>query len=187
MHFIRQQLVNILYYLDGECTQPDVQGVPPGTPTQPGNATISQIAHFAILNQCVLEEQAQANTLKHVFSHTPHNYVDHLLFHLAGVIVSPGATSSQHALALQINAAINNVKAWLGQVHRDAVQLLHMTDSQLVGISGLELLGDLEAHARYASTGQTDPSSGVMQQGAEWIYDNVERLATFDVSPYSSH
>jgi len=62
-----------------------------------------------------------------------------------------------------------------------------MTDSQLVGISGLELLGDLEAHARYASTGQTDPSSGVLQQGAEWIYDNVERLATLDVSPYSSH
>ncbi len=185
--FIRQQLVNILYYLDGECTQPDVQGVPPGTPTQPGNATIAQIAHFAILNQCVLEEQAQATALKHVFAHTPHNYVDHLLFHMAGVIVSPGATPFQHALALQINRAINNVRAWLGQVHQDAVQLLHMTDQQLGSIPALETLGDLEAHARYASTGQTDPSSGVLQQGAEWIYDNVERLATLDVSPYSSH
>jgi serine/threonine protein kinase len=185
--FIRQQLVNILYYLDGECTQADFQGVPPGIATQPGNGTIAQIAHFAILNQCVQEEQAQADALKHVFAHTPHNYVEHLLFHMAGVIVSPGATPFQHALALQINRAINNVGGWLAQVHQDAVQLLHMTDQQLVSIAGLETLGDLEAHARYASTGWTDPASGEVQQGAEWIYDNVERLATFDVSPYSSH
>jgi hypothetical protein len=185
--FIRQQLVNILYYLDGECTQADLQGLPPGTPTLPGNGTIAHIAHFAILNQCVQEEQEQADALKHVFAHTPHNYVDHLLFHLAGVIVSPGATPFQHSLALQINMAINNVRAWLAQVHQDAVQLLHMTDTQLVEISGLEILGDLEAHARYAYVGQTDPSSGVMQQGAAWIYDNVERIATFDVTPYSSH
>jgi hypothetical protein len=185
--FIRQQLVNILYYLDGECTQADFQGLPAGTSTQPGNGTIAQIAHFAILNQCVQEEQEQANALKHVFAHTPHNYVEHLLFHMAGVIVSPGATSFQHALALQINQAINNVRVWLAKVHQDAVQLLHMSDQQLVSIAGLETLGDLEAHARYASSGWTDPSSGQVQQGAEWIYDNVERLATFDVSPYTSH
>jgi eukaryotic-like serine/threonine-protein kinase len=185
--FIRQQLVNILYYLDGECTQADFQGLPSGTPTQPGNATIGHIAHFAILNQCVLEEQEQANTLKHVFAHTPHNYVDHLLFHMAGVIVSPGATPFQHTLALQINTAINNVRGSLSRVHQDAVQLLHMTDQQLTGIPALESLGDLEAHARYAYSGQTDPTSGVVQQGTEWIYDNVERLATFDVTPYSSH
>jgi hypothetical protein len=105
---------------------------------------------------------------------------------MAGVIVSPGATPFQHALALQINQAINNVRGWLAQVHQDAVQLLHMSDQQLVSVAWLETLGDLEAHARYASTGWTDPSSGQVQQGAEWIYDNVERLATFDVSPYSS-
>jgi hypothetical protein len=26
-----------------------------------------------------------------------------------------------------------------------------------------------------------------MQQGATWIYDNVERVATFDMTPYLSH
>lgn len=184
--FIRQQLVNILYYLDGECTQADLQGLPPGTPTLPGNGTIAHIAHFALLNQCVQEEQEQANALKQVFGHTSHNCVDHLLFHMTGVIQSPGATSYQRSLSLQINTAINNVKTWLGQVHQDAVRLLHMTNAQLTGISGLEILGELEAQARYAYAGRTDPSSGMMQQGATWIYDNVERLATFDVTAYLS-
>jgi len=49
------------------------------------------------------------------------------------------------------------------------------------------MLGDLEAQARYAYAGRTDPTSGVMQQGAPWIYDNVERLASYDVTPYVSH
>lgn len=164
-----------------------MQGLPPGTPTVPGNATIAHFAHFALLNQCVQEEQEQANALKHVFAHTPHNFIDHLLFHIAGVILSPGVTSYQRSLALQINTAINNVKTWLGQIHQDAKQLLGMTDTQLTGISGLEILGDLEAQARYAYAGRTDPSSGVMQQGATWIYDNVERLVTFDVTSLSSH
>jgi hypothetical protein len=105
--FIRQQLVNILYYLDGECTQADLQSLPPGTPTVPGNATIAHIAHFTLLNQCVLEEQKQADAHKHVFHHTSHNFVDHLLFHAAGVILSPGAPSFQRSLSIQINTAIN--------------------------------------------------------------------------------
>jgi hypothetical protein len=185
--FIRWQLVNILYYLDGECTRADLQGLPAGTPTVPQNATIAHIAHFALLNPCVQEEQEQAQLLKQVFHHIPHNYVDHLLFHMAGVIQSPGATSNQRALALQINTAINNVKTWLVQVRQDAEQLLHMKNAQLTQLSGLAILGDLEAQARYAYAGRTDPASGQMQQGTTWIYDNVERLATFDVTPYVTH
>jgi hypothetical protein len=185
--YLRRQLVNILYYLDGECTRADLQGLPSGTPTVPQNATIAHIAHFALLNPCVQEEQEQAQLLKQVFHHIPHNYVDHLLFHMAGVIQSPGATSNQRALALQINTAINNVKTWLVQVRQDAEQLLHMKNAQLTQLSGLAILGDLEAQARYAYAGRTDPASGQMQQGTTWIYDNVERLATFDVTPYVTH
>jgi hypothetical protein len=87
---IGQYLVNILYYLDGECTQQaDLQGLPPVTPTTPENQTI---AHFALLNPCIQEEQEQANVLKQAFHHVPQNYVDHLLFHMVGVIQSPGAS-----------------------------------------------------------------------------------------------
>jgi hypothetical protein len=185
--FIRQQLVNILYYLDGECTQADLQGVPPGTPTTPENGTIAHIAHFALLNPCVQEEQEQADLLKHVFQHVPHNYVDHMLFHLAGVIQSPGATPASHALAIQINTAVNNVKNWLGQVRLDAVQLLHMPDEQLTQLLAFEILGNLELQARSAFAGQTDPNTGNFQEGAVWIFDNIERLATLDVTAYSPH
>jgi hypothetical protein len=182
--FIRQQLVNILYYLDGECTDADLQGVPPGTPTTPQNAIIAHIAHFALLNPCVQEEQEQSETLKQVFQHVPHNYVEHLLFHMAGVILSPGVTSTSRALAVQINTAVNNVKNWLGQLHQDALQLVHMTDDQLVQPSALTLLDDLELQTRYAYAGRTDPTTGQLQNGAAWIFDNVERLANLDVTTY---
>ncbi len=185
--FMRQQLVNILYYLDGECTQADLQGVPPGTPTTPENGTIAHIAHFALLNPCTQEEQEQATLLKNVFQHVPHNYVDHMLFHLARVIQSPGATPALHALAIQINTAINSVKNWLGQVRLDAVQLLHIPGEQLTHLSAFEILGNLELQARSAFAGQTDPDTGNFQEGAAWIFDNIERLATLDVTAYSPH
>ena len=184
--FMRQQLVNILYYLDGECTSADLQGLPAGVTTAPENATIAHIAHFALLNPCVQEEQEQAETLKQVFQHTPHNYVDHLLFHMAGVLLSPGATPNQRSVALHLNTAINNVKNWLGQVHLDALQLIQMSDAQLTQDSAFTILGDLEANARYAFAGRTDPNTGDMQQGAEWIFDNTQRLVTLDVTPYSA-
>ncbi len=183
---MRQLITNILYYLDGECTQQDLQGLPPGTPTTPENGTIAHIAHFALLNPCVQEEQEQANALKQVFQHVQHNYVDHLIFHMAGVIQSQGATGNLHTLALQINTAINNVKNWLGQIHQDAIQLLHMSDEQLNQLSALDILSDLESQARYAYAGQADPITGNMQEGATWIYDNVERLAIMNVQAYSS-
>lgn len=185
--FMRQQLVNILYYLDGECTQGDLQGVQPGTATTPENGTIAHIAHFALLNPCVQEEQEQANILKQVFQHVPHNYVDHMLFHMAGVIQSPGARPALHTLAIQINTAINNVKNWLGQVRQDALQLLHMSDSQLIQLTGLDILSDLEREARYALTGGTDPNTGDTQEGAAWVFDNIQRLTTLDVMAYSPH
>jgi serine/threonine protein kinase len=183
--FMRQQLVNILYYLDGECTQADLQGVPPGTPATPENGTIAHIAHFALFNPCIQEEQEQATLLKNVFQHVPHNYVDHMLFHLARVIQSPGATPALHALAIQINTAVNNVKNWLGQVRLDAVQLLHIPGEQLTQLSAFEILGNLELQARSAFAGQTDPDTGNLQEGAAWIFDNIERLATLDVTAYS--
>ena len=62
-----------------------------------------------------------------------------------------------------------------------------MSDEQLTQPFALTFLDDIVLQARYAYAGQTDPSSGVVQQGAAWIYDNVERLAAFDVTPYSSH
>lgn len=124
--------------------------------------------------------------LKHVFQHVPHNYVDHLLFHMAGVILSPGATPGSRALAIQIDRAINTMKHWLAQVRQDALQLVQMPTKQMAETAALEILGQMELHTRYAYAGWTYPNTGTLQEGAVWIADNIQRLAPMNVTPYSS-
>ena len=179
-----QQLINILYYIDGECVSADFQGMPPDMPTTPENGTIAHIAHFSLINPCIQQQQAQANQLKQEFSHTPPDYVDHMLFHLAGVIQSPGATPAVRTLAVQLNTAVNYVKGWLVQVRKDALQLCYMPNSQLTQLSALSILSDMDIHARDAYAGQTDLSTGQVQEGVTWIYDNMQRLASIDVTSH---
>jgi hypothetical protein len=106
---------------------------------------------------------------------------------MAGVIQSPDATLGDQALAVQINSAINAVKSRLLQLRQDTEQLLHMTHNQLDQLSALALLSDLQVQARYAYAGQTDPMTGNVQKGVIWIYNNIERLATFNVTLYSAN
>ena len=181
---VRGLLSNILYYLDGECAPADLQGAPAGTPLTPGNATLAQIARFSLINPCLQEQQEQADILKQVFRATPHDYVDHTLFHLTGVVQSPGATSDLRALATQLNRAVSDLKNALERVRQDAQQLVHMTNEQLHQSAAFALVGDMALQARYAYAGQIDPITGNSQEGALWIYNNVQRLATFDVMPY---
>ena len=77
------------------------------------------------------------------------------------------------------------MKNWLGQLHQDALQLVDMTYDQLLQLSSLPILDDLELQTRYAYAGRTDPGTGALQNGAAWIFDNVERLVTIDVTQYS--
>src|SRR5205823_5001326 len=179
-------LTNILYYLDGECTPADLQGAPAGTPLTPGNATLAQIARFSLINPCLQEQQEQANILQQVFRATPHDYVDHTLFHLTGVVQSPGITHDLSVLATQLNRAVSDLKSVLERVRQDALQLVHLTDAQLQQSAAFALVGDMALQARYAYAGQTDPITGTSQEGVLWIYNNIQRLATFDVAPYSS-
>jgi eukaryotic-like serine/threonine-protein kinase len=183
---VRGLLVDILYYLDGACTPADLQGAPAGTPTGVQNATIAHIARFALINPCLQEQQQQGETLEYVFRNTPHDFVDHLLFHLNGVVQSPGTLHDLNTLTAQVSTAVSNVKKSLAQMHQDALQLVHMSNQQLAQPSALALASDMALQARYAYAGQTDPITGNAQQGAIWVYNNVQRLATFEVTPYSS-
>ena len=179
---VRSLLTNILYYLDGKCALKDLQGVPPGMPRTLLDQTIAHIAQFALLNPCMQEQLEQASALKNAFHDTPHDYLDHVLFHLVGVLRSPGATPATRALAAQINTAINNVRAWLSQLHRDAVQLAHMTDEELA--QALPILDDMAVQASFAYAGRVDPTTGNMQGGVTWIYTGIQHLASFDVIVY---
>src|SRR5712691_6976727 len=174
---VRSLLTDILYYLDGECALIDLQGVPPGVPRTLLDQTIAHIAQFAVLNPCIQEQMEQTSALKNAFHDTPHDYLDHVLFHLVGVLRSPGATPATRALAAQINTATNNVRAWLSQLHRDAVQLAHMTDEELAQV--LPILDDMAVQASFAYAGRVDPTTGNMQGGVTWIYTGIQHLATF--------
>jgi hypothetical protein len=161
---VRQQVVSILDYLDG--SKFVQQDVPPGTPI----LADAQIVQLGLLQ--LKADQA------------PPGYLYHLALHLNGVLASPGATQNQRNLAIQINAGVNNVKGWLGQLRQDAIQLVHMSDAQLALSSSLEKLNDMVTQANNAYMGRTDPATNQQQIGVSQIYRDVQLLATFDVKPY---
>src|SRR5439155_7362469 len=103
-----------------------------------------------------------------------------------GVVQSPGTVHDLSTLAAQLDTAVTDLKNSLERVRQDAEQLVRMSDEQLQQPSAFAILGDMALQARYAYAGQTDPVTGNSQEGTIWIYNNVQRLATFDVIPYSS-
>ena len=77
---------------------------------------------------------------------------------------------------------MDNVRVWLGQLHRDAQQLEHMNDEQLA--QALPMLDDMAVQASFAYAGRVDPTTGNMQGGVTWIYTGIQHLARFDVIVY---
>ncbi|HEX6477623.1 MAG TPA: protein kinase [Ktedonobacteraceae bacterium] len=170
---VRQQLLNLLYYLDGDaCIVPDLQHVPSGTPIAPENGTIANIARVPLLDTCT-----QPHTI---------GFVRHIGAHLQGVTGAPGATRATQITASEIDKALNQVQAWLDNVRADAIKLINTPNSQLVQTSSLNTLGDLATQARYAYTGHIDPTTGTYTGGVTWIYDSIQRLAILEVTPCTS-
>jgi hypothetical protein len=149
-----------------------IHHVPSGTPIAPENGTIAHIARVPLLDTCT-----QPHTI---------GFVRHIGAHLQGVTSAPGANQATQTAASQIDKAINQVKTWLDNVRRDAIQLIDTPNSQLVQTSSLNTLGDLATQARYAYTGHIDPTTGVYTGGVTWIYDSIQRLALLDVTPCTS-
>jgi transcriptional regulator with XRE-family HTH domain len=165
---LRRHLTRILDYLDG--TTYAWQDVPTtGTP--------------AIL---VDPREGSLGLLQFTPEQQPPGYLNHIEFHLHGLVSAPGATSSQQERAGQIEAAINTINAWLEQVRQDARRLIVMTDTQLRQLGALTLLNDLHILATAASSGQTDPVTGNIQKGAEQVAQDVQHLATLDIMPYTA-
>ncbi|GAC1349590.1 MAG: hypothetical protein NVS4B7_09330 [Ktedonobacteraceae bacterium] len=162
---LHQQMVSILDYLDG--SKLIQQDVPPGTPL----LVNSQIAQVGLLERQPGQQE-------------PPGYLYHIALHLNGVLTSPGATQYQRNLAIQINTGVNNVSGWLGQVRLTAVQLVHMNAGQLALPSSLVLLNELVTQANNAYMGRNGPSIGQLQKGVSQLYQDVQRLATFEVKPY---
>jgi len=161
--FIHRQVVRILDYLDGlSYVQREV---PPGT--------------LILVDPKIV----RVPLLESVPNQTPPGYVFHIGRHLEEITKSPNVTKDQIALAVEINQATNNVQFWLQQVHRDALQLIKLSNAQLLLPSARSILDDMTTQANFAFTGQIDPSTGQVKSGVVQIHYNIQRLATFDIIP----
>jgi hypothetical protein len=112
-------------------------------------------------------------------------YVYLISSHLAGTVLSPDATAEQRALAARIHTAIDQTRIWLEKAHQDAKQLVTMNDERLMQPHALTLLDDLVTQAQQAYVGQPDPISGQQMNGAIWICNNIQRMANFEIKPFS--
>ncbi len=165
-HLLSQDpaLVRILDYLDGSVyVQADV---PPGTPLY----IDPTIARVALLEFDEVHQQ-------------PPGYLKHIGNHLRVLTSSPGATAAQHALAIQIGQAINNVQGWLAAVHTDAVTLEKMNNGQLSQPGAASMLNDLFKQANAAFVGQFDANTSTVKEGVVQIHYKIQGLATFYVTP----
>lgn len=182
--FIRQQLVNILYYLDGECAQAHLQSVPSATPTTPSDAIFAQNARFALLNPCAAQAQAQPVNLKAMFGNAPDDALDHLLFYMQAVLRAPGISAQNRASVQQAIGVVGNLKTWLAQLRVDILQIINLNDEQFTQPATLKVLGDIADQARFAFAGHTDEVTRNVQPGASWLFDNLQLLASFDIAQY---
>lgn len=128
-----------------------------------------QIAHIALLKDSPTETG-------------PLSYLTHIDDHLHGVMASPGVTPEQQRLATQIDTNLQSVRKWLVQVHAETLQLIAMTNEQLLQSTSLDLLNDIVTKAQYAFIGQTDPATNTTQGGATQIQYNLLQLATLPVA-----
>jgi len=172
---IRDQVIRILDYLDGSALART--DAPPGTPLLANTHEVQ----VALLGPA----PRNADPAGYVYSNeTPPGYVYLIGEHMNGAIQSLQTTPGQRQLAVRINAGLDDLRRFLGQVYQDAKQLVGMTGAQLLQTSSLPILNDMATRAQYAYAGQLNQSTGQAEGGALWIYGNLQRLATFDVRQY---
>jgi hypothetical protein len=159
---MRRQVDRVLDYLDGAAFV--WRDVPPDTPL------------------LVDPKAGRIGLLEFEQGQNPLGYLAHIDFHLVGYTHSPGVTTDQKRLASRIDAMLTAVTALMWKVHGDAALLAKMSDTALLGQEALSLLNDMETNANDAFVGQADPATGSVQGGVTQIHNELQLLATIEVS-----
>ena len=165
MSFIRRQTVQTLAYLDGLSYVS--QDLLPNTPL----AINDRLARIGLIEMNGPNQD-------------PPCYLDSVVFHLSALIQAGGSTTTLRKDGTEIIAALNNVRYWLGQVRKDAQQIIKMTDEQLLQPSTLALINSMIENASNAYAGHIDPTRGEMREGVNWIHDYIQTLAALEVTAY---
>ena len=161
---MRRQLIRTLDYLDGKARLP--KDVPPGTPI--------------LVDPLLFQIPMLDDTPGH-----PISYSSRMNGQLKALLSSPGITADIRTLALQADSTLlKNMQPWLEEVHKDAVQLIHMNDAQLQQPAALSLLDDMQTYTNYAFAGRLDPATNDVQPGVVQVYYDIQRLAVFNIIPY---
>ena len=165
MSFIRRQTVQTLAYLDGLSYAS--QDLLPNSPLDINN----RLARIGLIEMNGPNQD-------------PPCYLDSVVFHLSALIQAGGSTTTLRKDNAKIIAALNNVRYWLGQVRKDAQQIVKMTDEQLLQPSTLVLINSMIENASNAYAGHIDPTRGEMREGVNWIHDYIQTLAALEVTTY---
>jgi hypothetical protein len=159
---LRRQVDRVLDYLDGAAFV--WRDVPPYTPL------------------LVDPKAGRIGLLQFDQGQNPPGYLAHVDLHLVGYSHSPGVTADQKRLAIQVDALLSSVTALLWKIRADAILLAKMSDTALLGQEALSLLNEMETNANDAFVGQPDPATGGVQGGVTQIHDELQLLATIEVS-----
>jgi hypothetical protein len=163
---IHSLVVRTLDYLDG--TPLIQQDVPSGTPLLVDNV----LAQVPLVNNTPNDGNA--------------SYIARTANELNKLISSPGITPEMNTIAsTDYMALYNHVQNWLLLVRKDAKQLVNMTGVQVLRPSTQTILDHMVTHANYALIGQLDQATNEVQAGVGQIYYGIQRLATFNVVPYT--
>ena len=100
------------------------------------------------------------------------------------MVQSPGVLREQVAQAGEISAALDVINAWLGQIHQDARQLVALDNPQLVQDEGIGLRGEINSLVTRVLNGGSDPSTGRAEKGVTAIAEQIQQLATMDITRY---
>ncbi len=165
MSFIRRQTVQTLAYLDGLSYVS--QDLLPNSPLDIND----RLARIGLIEMNGPNQD-------------PPCYLDSVVFHLSALIQAGGSTTTLRKDDTKIIAALNNVRYWLGQVRKDAQQIVKMTDEQLLQPSTLALINSMIENASNAYAGHIDPTRGEMREGVNWIRDYIQTLAALEVTAY---
>jgi len=159
---MRRQIDRILDYLDGAAFV--WRDVPPDTPL------------------LVDPKAGRIGLLEFDQGQNPPGYLAHVDFHLVGYSHAPGVTADQKRLANQTDAMLIAVTSLLWKVRGDATLLAQMSDTALLEPQALSLLDDMYTNATDAFVGQPNSATGSVQGGVTEIHDELQLLATIEVS-----
>lgn len=173
---VHTQVIRILDYLDGvSSVQADV---PPGTPLLADTHSVQ----VALLGPAPQYAQSPGYVYQ---NEAPPGFFYLVQAHLNGTVLSPQSTAQQHQLAIQINASLDTVKLHLTAVYQDAKQLAFLTNAQLLQPSTQTLLTDLATQAQSAYTGNANSVVSATPDSAIGIYNSLQKMAAFNVTPYN--